>query len=83
MPITVACPFYKWDESEKKGRNTLCCIYCEGGQLRMPDVRQKHAYLKKYCADIRGWQTCSLAKALYAFYDREERGKSEKENGVL
>lgn len=83
MPITVECPFYKWDESEKRGKNTLCCIYCEGGKLKMPDFIQKHAYLKTYCANMSGWKQCSVARALFAFYDREERERIEEESGDL
>ncbi len=51
MPVTVECPFYKWDQTEKRGKKRYTMIYCEGGKLCMPDVEQKTRYLKSYCAN--------------------------------
>lgn len=57
-----ACPFLKWDEKLK--------IHCEGGCAAFPDQEARVAYIKRYCASLQGWKTCSLAAELLRYYER-------------
>lgn len=58
------CPFFRWDERLVVG--------CEGGKLRFPDKAAALAYMEQHCA-TQGWKQCSVAIALLAYYEREEK----------
>ncbi len=68
--IAWSCPFYVWDERQK--------IHCEAGVIMPPDRKMMSQYTRKYCANLPGWERCSLARCLLAHYDRqEERRRAE------
>lgn len=60
-----ACPFLKWDERLK--------VHCEGGCcVSFPDARARAGYIAQYCANMQGWQGCTIAAALLDYYDRRD-----------
>ena len=65
-----ACPFFKWDG--------VTSISCEGGRFVFPDREAADEYLTLYCAANPDWRTCSVAAALFAYYDRQEEDADEK-----
>ena len=67
---TWTCPFFKWD-----GINF---ISCEGGRVSFPDRTTAEYYMEAYCAALPGWQECTVAAALYAYYEQQEEIKDEE-----
>ena len=65
-----ACPFFKWDAAKD--------VNCEGGKISFPTSEAANAYMNAYCANNPGWETCSVAKALYEFYEKQEDMNREK-----
>lgn len=66
MPLTIQCPYWK-RETEKKS-------ICEGCTLRFAGEKERKAYMGKYCANIHGWKTCSIAMNLEQSYEQGVRG---------
>ena len=62
-----ACPFFKWDER--------LCVGCEGGKLRFADTEHALAYMDAHCANMPGWEQCSVAVSLLQYYDRQGENK--------
>lgn len=62
MPKAYVCPFWKWEDK--------LCVHCEGGKLHFPDVRMKKDYVCRYCAQLPGWEDCSVAGAWVDYYER-------------
>jgi len=58
------CPFFKWDEP--------LCVHCEGGKQQFPDKMAAQEYAEKYCANLEGWQHCTIAANLMRYYERQE-----------
>lgn len=62
------CPFFAWDERGK--------VHCECGNcISFPDREAYVAYTDQYCASLPGWQKCSVASALLAYYERMDAEK--------
>ena len=68
-----ACPFLKWDEKLK--------VHCEGGCVAFPDRDAYAEYTGRYCANVPGWQGCSLAASLMQYYERtDDDGTQHRQN---
>lgn len=68
-----ACPFLKWDEKLK--------VHCEGGCVAFPDRDAYTEYTGRYCANVPGWQDCSLAASLMRYYERtDDDGTQRRQN---
>lgn len=70
MPLTVYCPYYKYDQE--------ACIRCEAGLLDFRSKYQKADYINQYCADLPNYKRCTLAHSLEIHYDRTLHIKQEK-----
>ncbi len=57
-----ACPFFHWDERQG--------IHCEGGCITFQDERTYRGYAKQFCCGAKGWESCTVAKALVDQYER-------------
>ncbi len=57
-----ACPFFRWDERER--------ISCEGGRMDFPDRMALTEYADRYCANVQGWKSCTMAEGLLRYYER-------------
>jgi hypothetical protein len=64
--MSAMCPHY--------GRCGKTTISCEIGSLKFPDIATKIAYLRRYCESLPGYQDCTLAQSLTAYY--EQGGKT-------
>ena len=64
-----ACPFYRWDEKRK--------IHCDGGTVGIRGNRDLLNYARKYCANVTGWEDCSLARALIEQNERREKNRAK------
>lgn len=76
--ITWTCPFFVWDERQK--------IHCEAGVIMPPDKKTMSHYARMYCANLPGWERCSLARCLVEHYDRKyerERERGRKRGPAL
>ena len=70
--LIFACPYYRSDDKGK--------ILCEGGIVRMHSSSQTRRYATDYCCSVDRWASCSIARALTAYYERRENdGRSESE----
>lgn len=76
MGSVKECPFFRTDGLEKRGASRLSC---EHGKLTFYDRDAMRSFMKKYCRNFTGWQSCSLASSLLKYYDREEK-KNERSN---
>lgn len=61
---TFICPFYVRDHRDK--------MRCEGGTVRLADLRSTLRYMNSYCASY-DWERCTLARALEEFYEGREK----------
>ena len=61
-----ACPFFVRDEKQK--------VICEGGGPAFEDPRRFNDFVSEYCANVPGWNNCTLARALKRQYERDEEG---------
>lgn len=60
-----ACPFFRWDG--------YADVHCgDGSKIIFPDPDTANAYMTAYCASNPGWQACSVARALYDYYDEHD-----------
>jgi len=51
-------------------------VHCECGNcISFPDREAYVAYTDQYCASLPGWQKCSVASALLAYYERMDAEK--------
>lgn len=64
-----ACPFLKWDEKQK--------IHCEGGCVSLQDPETYAEYTDRYCANVPGWESCTIASALTKYYERKPENEAE------
>lgn len=69
MPMALDCPFFR---SERK-----LCLNCEMAQLRFHSRRQRAEYVRRYCANAKGWQDCTVAAQLCREYEQEETNGTE------
>ena len=68
-----ACPYLKWDEKLK--------VHCEGGCVSFPDRTAYEEYTGRYCANVPGWKSCTLASSMSKFYERTDSGDAETPRG--
>ena len=61
---TWICPFFKYDKRLE--------VSCEAGKLCFPDREAVMDYAQHYCAQLNGWERCTLARALLRYYERQE-----------
>ena len=59
-----ACPFFVWDDKQK--------IHCEGGTVKFRDPQELGDYADQFCANVDGWDRCSVAACLMRRYESEE-----------
>lgn len=57
------CPFFGWDER--------AAVHCEAGVIRLRDQRSINVYAANFCGG--DWESCTLARALLAAYEREDK----------
>ena len=57
---TWTCPFFKYDKRLE--------VSCEAGRLCFPDREAVMDYARRYCAQLNGWERCTLARALLQEY---------------
>ncbi len=62
---TFACPFFRWDERLR--------VHCEGGCVSFRDRQEATEYIDRHCADLKDWNSCSLACSLLRYYERTDR----------
>lgn len=65
--VALKCPYAKWAERDK--------VSCECGMLKFPSKTAADIYTDRHCCQLDGHRRCTLARALYEYYDR----KSERE----
>ncbi len=62
--IGWACPYYAGDAKLK--------VFCEGGcRVSFPDQQAMADYAGAYCANVPGWEKCTVAAARNRFYARQ------------
>ena len=60
------CPFFRWDERQ--------AVHCEGGTRLAFESRGTYVrYINAYCDNLDGWWDCTIACALCAQYEREDK----------
>lgn len=64
------CPYFAWDER--------LAIHCEGGCASFADRVSAEIYADKFCANITGWNRCTLASARTEYYDRRDRDEKRR-----
>jgi len=74
MPVTWACPFWKWEDGLK--------VYCSGGRIDFPNAEAREDYIYRYCAYVPGWEDCTLAANLIRDYERSCRDMAGKTRNV-
>lgn len=70
MPKTWCCPFFLWE----KGLET----HCEGGTLRFLDQRERREYISSFCASVKGWEHCTLARQIARRYENGRTDNGEE-----
>lgn len=58
------CPFFAWDEKNH--------IHGECGAIRFCSADSLKGYTEAYCANMSGWERCTLAQHLQSIYDKED-----------
>ncbi len=62
--VVFVCPFYKWSRGMRIG--------CEGEcRVSFPDRAAFERYVGAYCANLPGWEKCTLAEARNQYYEQE------------
>lgn len=64
MPKLFACPFWRWEEKLKQ--------HCEAGRVDYPSREARAEYQGMYCANVNGWNKCTLAMAMCREYERKD-----------
>lgn len=75
MPKTWCCPYFSWEDG--------LTLHCEGGCLRFNDAAERRSYVYRYCADVPGYQECTIAQNITKRYERsesddEKRGQNQE-----
>ena len=60
-----ACPYFKWDTKKN--------LACEAGSLAFPSVRIACRYYDQYCANVPGWEKCTMAQAMTEYYEEGDK----------
>lgn len=62
--VEFVCPFYQWSRGLRVG--------CEGEcRVSFPDRRAFDRYVGAHCANLPGWERCTLAQARCQHYEQE------------
>lgn len=61
---TFMCPFYVTDGK----MSVTCTCAC----MRFHDRQSAMEYIDTYCADVMGWEECTVAKAEVRYFDRRD-----------
>lgn len=62
--VEFICPFYQWSRGLRVG--------CEGEcRVSFPDRQTFDRYVGAYCANLPGWEGCTLAQERCRYYERE------------
>ena len=62
--IGWACPYYQGDRKLK--------VFCEGGcRVDFPDRRAMADYTAAHCANVPGWERCTVAAMRNGYYERQ------------
>lgn len=63
------CPYFRWDGERY--------VRCEAGKPTFPTRQAANEYMTQHCADVCGWEKCSLAQSWNQYL--EEKDDNEKE----
>lgn len=71
MAKVYCCPFWRWEDKNM--------IRCEGGRANFQSAEHRELFINTYCASVRGWENCSIAKVLNEMYEKRgiSNGKSK------
>lgn len=64
MPRTWSCPFWSWEDGHR--------VYCEGCRLDFKAKDARDDYVSRYCANVPGWENCTIAQELLRLEERHE-----------
>lgn len=68
MSIPAMCPYFLTErDTQKKGKK----LYCECGQLKLPDKEYRRGLVLKYCASPTLYKECILKKLMDEYYERK------------
>ena len=61
--VDFVCPYYQWSRGVRVG--------CEGEcRVSFPDRKSFDRYVGAYCANLPGWEGCTLARARTEYYEQ-------------
>ncbi|MEG1564290.1 MAG: hypothetical protein RR365_11285 [Bacteroides sp.] len=63
MPKAIQCPYFKWEQNKK--------LHCEAGIINFEDDITRETYTNEYCANVQGYDRCTLADFLTKKYERK------------
>ena len=70
MPKTWCCPFFLWEKG--------LTMHCESGALRFIDAVERKEYISRYCASVKGWEGCTLARQISKRYEGRRKEHDPK-----
>lgn len=76
MSIWIDCPFFMYEASLK--------IRCEGGTREFGSKDEKSAYIRRYCASLKGCELCKHYKEMWKKYETQSSEKTcePKQDGI-
>ena len=61
--VDFICPYYRWSRGVR--------VCCEGEcRVSFPDRETFDQYVGTYCANLPGWEECTLAQARTKYYEQ-------------
>ena len=70
MPRTWCCPFWKFEDGLK--------VFCEGCRLHFQAAEARNDYVSRFCANVPGWEDCTVAQELILQEEKREQEKPSK-----